>query len=193
MSSCIEREPGERPSTTGHRGPAARGGKVGAAERRAEAVVDHLLRAHSLASRQASVAERRGGSADEDCGRHVLGPPARVRPHLLLLGGGGRQNSLRGRLQQRLAERLDPRRQEAGADSFERVGRDPHGVDSCASVVYGWSVVSDRSNFPFVAPLPADGAPSRSSRWSPTRSALAIAVSAGFTALDEGKKLVSTT
>ena len=36
-------------------------------------------------------------------------------------------------------------------------------------------------------------APSRSSRWSPTRRALAIAVSAGFTALDEGKKLVSTT
>ena len=36
-------------------------------------------------------------------------------------------------------------------------------------------------------------APSRSSRWSPTRSALAIAVSAGFTALDDGKKLVSTT
>ena len=36
-------------------------------------------------------------------------------------------------------------------------------------------------------------APSRSSRWSPTRSALAIAVSAGFTAPMLGKKLVSTT
>ena len=36
-------------------------------------------------------------------------------------------------------------------------------------------------------------APSRSSRWSPTRRALAIAVSAGFTALEDGKKLVSTT
>ena len=36
-------------------------------------------------------------------------------------------------------------------------------------------------------------APSRSVRWSPTRSAFAIAVSAGFTALDDGKKLVSTT
>src|SRR5687767_943087 len=36
-------------------------------------------------------------------------------------------------------------------------------------------------------------APSRSSRWSPTRSEFAIAVSAGFTALDDGKKLVSTT
>ena len=36
-------------------------------------------------------------------------------------------------------------------------------------------------------------APSRSSRWSPTRRALAIAVSAGLTADDEGKKLVSTT
>ena len=33
----------------------------------------------------------------------------------------------------------------------------------------------------------------RSSRWSPTRSALAIAVSAGFTAPMLGKKLVSTT
>ena len=37
------------------------------------------------------------------------------------------------------------------------------------------------------------GAPSRSRRWSPTRSALAIAVSDGFTALEDGKKLVSTT
>ena len=35
--------------------------------------------------------------------------------------------------------------------------------------------------------------PSRSSRWSPTRSALAMAVSAGFTAPMLGKKLVSTT
>src|SRR6185312_6606537 len=41
----------------------------------------------------------------------------------------------------------------------------------------------------------ADGtvAPIRSSRWSPTRTALAIAVSAGFTAPMLGKKLVSTT
>ena len=36
-------------------------------------------------------------------------------------------------------------------------------------------------------------APSRSSRWSPTRRALAMAVSAGFTAPMLGKKLVSTT
>src|SRR5262249_38343507 len=36
-------------------------------------------------------------------------------------------------------------------------------------------------------------APRRSSRWSPTRIAFAIAVRAGFTALDDGKKLVSTT
>ena len=40
---------------------------------------------------------------------------------------------------------------------------------------------------------PGHRAPSRSIRWSPTRSAFAIAVSAGFTALDDGKKLVSTT
>src|SRR5215470_12483382 len=44
---------------------------------------------------------------------------------------------------------------------------------------------------------PARGYPagyaSRSRRWSPTRSALAIAVSAGFTAPMLGKKLVSTT
>ena len=38
-----------------------------------------------------------------------------------------------------------------------------------------------------------DDAPSRSRRWSPTRSALAIAVRAGFTAPMLGKKLVSTT
>src|SRR5262249_27238589 len=36
-------------------------------------------------------------------------------------------------------------------------------------------------------------APRRSARWSPTRSAFAIAVSAGFTAVEDGKKLVSTT
>ena len=35
--------------------------------------------------------------------------------------------------------------------------------------------------------------PMRCNRWSPTRSALAIAVSAGFTAPMLGKKLVSTT
>ena len=35
--------------------------------------------------------------------------------------------------------------------------------------------------------------PSRSSRWSPTRSAFAIAVKAGFTAPMLGKQLVSTT
>src|SRR5436190_2862768 len=49
-----------------------------------------------------------------------------------------------------------------------------------------------------LAPFPrraaaSSGAPIRSAMWSPTRSAFAIAVSAGFTALDEGKKLVSTT
>src|SRR5215207_556428 len=48
-----------------------------------------------------------------------------------------------------------------------------------------WSC-SSRLLFPVAAP-------SRSIRWSPTRSAFAIAVSAGFTALDDGKKLVSTT
>src|SRR5215831_10340168 len=36
-------------------------------------------------------------------------------------------------------------------------------------------------------------APSRSRRWSPTRSAFAMAVSAGLTAPMLGKKLVSTT
>ena len=37
------------------------------------------------------------------------------------------------------------------------------------------------------------GQPSRAARWSPTRSALAMAVSDGFTAPMLGKKLVSTT
>src|SRR6266496_983554 len=45
----------------------------------------------------------------------------------------------------------------------------------------------------FAAAAACAGAPSRSSRWSPTRRAFAIAVRAGFTALDDGKKLVSTT
>jgi hypothetical protein len=53
MGARVDREPGERPATTGHRGPAARGANVGAAERRAEAVVDHLLRAYPLRSGQA--------------------------------------------------------------------------------------------------------------------------------------------
>jgi hypothetical protein len=41
--------------------------------------------------------------------------------------------------------------------------------------------------------LAACGTPSRSRRWSPTRRALAIVVSPGLTALEEGKKLASTT
>ena len=41
--------------------------------------------------------------------------------------------------------------------------------------------------------LAAQPRPSRASRWSPTRMALAIAVRAGLTALMLGKKLVSTT
>src|SRR3954470_23447469 len=39
----------------------------------------------------------------------------------------------------------------------------------------------------------ATAAPRRSIRWSPTRMAFAMAVNAGFTALADGKKLVSTT
>ena len=46
-----------------------------------------------------------------------------------------------------------------------------------------WSAPSERRVY----------APRRSSRWSPTRSAFAIAVSAGLTAPMLGKKLVSTT
>ena len=61
---------------------------------------------------------------------------------------------------------------------------------------------ADDDNAPVVPRLPQGppdlsgwtaGAPIRSSRWSPTRSALAIAVSAGLTAPMLGKKLVSTT
>ena len=48
--------------------------------------------------------------------------------------------------------------------------------------------VNVRSSSPAVAPQP-----SRSIRWSPTRRALAMAVSDGFTAPMLGKKLVSTT
>ena len=44
-----------------------------------------------------------------------------------------------------------------------------------------------------IAALRTAGQPSRESRWSPTRRALAIAVRAGFTAPMLGKKLVSTT
>jgi hypothetical protein len=43
------------------------------------------------------------------------------------------------------------------------------------------------------AHAPGPAYPMRLSRWSPTRRALAIAVSAGFTAPMLGKKLVSTT
>src|SRR5215470_10417783 len=74
---------------------------------------------------------------------------------------------------------------EAGDQPFADAGGglpgDPHGAAS-------WPGVAA-----LAVAAAAAGAPSRSSRWSPTRSALAIAVSAGFTALLEGKKLVSTT
>src|SRR6516165_10844712 len=57
--------------------------------------------------------------------------------------------------------------------------------------------VHDRTSTSLALPSGAAAAStrasSRSSRWSPTRSALAIAVSAGLTAPLEGKKLVSTT
>src|SRR6185503_5405714 len=69
------------------------------------------------------------------------------------------------------------RASEAGNQALAEGGgelRDPHDATSSSS-------------------RPATATPSRSSRWSPTRSALAMAVSAGFTALDDGKKLVSTT
>ena len=166
------------PSTTRHRGPAARGGKVGAAERRAEAVVDHLLRAHPLTSGQASVAERHGGAPTRTAGG--MSPAARsVGAHLLLLARrkGGRIRSATA-CSGGSAERLDPRRREAGDDPSERSWP----WSSWRRLLYVGGVRVRQFGFLFVASRPADGAPSRSSRWSPTRSALAIAVSPGSTA-----------
>src|SRR5439155_11463417 len=60
----------------------------------------------------------------------------------------------------------------------------------------GDSAVADDPCEPLHASTSSRGstfAPSRSIRWSPIRIAFAIAVSAGFTALADGKKLVSTT
>jgi hypothetical protein len=54
-----------------------------------------------------------------------------------------------------------------------------------------WTVGTDRRSPRLLPQFPAQ--PSRSSRWSPTRMALAIAARAGLTALMLGKKLVSTT
>src|SRR3954452_15241815 len=61
---------------------------------------------------------------------------------------------------------------EAVADGVRGLGQGLHAVTSTAS---------------------GTRAPRRSIRWSPTRSALAMAVSAGFTAVEDGKQLVSTT
>jgi hypothetical protein len=69
--------------------------------------VDHLLRAKPLTDRQ-PVAERAGHAVDEDRGRHVLGVPAGIGAHILLLGRGGRKDPLGDRLEARLGERLDP-------------------------------------------------------------------------------------
>jgi hypothetical protein len=55
------------------------------------------------------------------------------------------------------------------------------------------SISSVDSALPYTLVAVVDFAPMRSSRWSPTRIAFAIAVSAGLTAPILGKKLVSTT
>jgi hypothetical protein len=78
--------------------------------------------------------------------------------------------------------------------------RPPHTADDLAPAAHP-GAQSSAGGVASPQPAPAHGRllrprlrySSRSSRWSPTRSALAMAVSPGFTALEEGKKLVSTT
>jgi len=85
--------------------PAGRGSDIRHTETRAHAVVDHLLGAKPLRHRHPA-AERNGRAVDEDRGRHVLGMPARIGAHILLLARGGRQDRLGEPLQARLGSAL---------------------------------------------------------------------------------------
>ena len=74
------------------------------------------------------------------------------------------------------------RRPAQGAGREQAAEASPHDHNSMGIRVHGLPV-EERPAY----------APRRSSRWSPTRIAFAIAVSAGLTAPMLGKKLVSTT
>ena len=117
MGARVDRDTRECASCPARRGPAARGGDIRHTETRAHAVVDHLLGAKPLRHGQPA-AERDGRAVDEDRGRHVLGMPARIGAHILLLARGGRQNRLGERLQARLGKSLNPRRHKTGDHTF---------------------------------------------------------------------------
>ena len=100
-----------------------------------------------------------------------------------------RRHLVEQRLEQVVVRAVDQRHVDVGAPQPLRGGKpaeaaaDDHDPRSPASPALSRHL-----------PAPAGlRAPIRSSRWSPTRSAFAIAVSAGLTAPMLGKKLVSTT
>ena len=117
VGARVDRETRECAPCPGRGGPAASGGAIRHTQTRAHAVVDHLLGAKPLRHRQPA-AERNGRAVDKDRGRHVLGMPARIGAHILLLARGGRQNRLGEPLQARLGKRLNPRRHKTGDHTF---------------------------------------------------------------------------
>ena len=103
-------------------------------------------------------------------------------------GRHGRSRTAPRRERTRLARhRADggARRPPAGDDE----GPGSHGPDRLRCLCADAQAASP----PWTAAVTGASAPSRSSRWSPTRSEFAIAVSAGLTAPMLGKMLVSTT
>ena len=117
VGARVDRDTRECAPCPARRRPAARGSAIRHTETRARAVVDHLLGAKPLRHRSPA-ADHAGRAVDEDRGRHVLGMPARIGAHILLLARGGRQNRLGERLQARLGKRLDPRRHKTGDHTF---------------------------------------------------------------------------
>src|SRR3954467_11238695 len=98
------------------------------------------------------------------------------------LRGGPRRRRRRGAVAQLRLDRARDRHRRGAEDAGDQPVADRgrglrQGLHAVASIAAGEAAV----------------APRRSIRWSPTRIAFAIAVSAGFTALADGKKLVSTT
>ena len=145
---------------------------------------EHLLRRRAV--RVHVVELQRGGGVVAE----LLQPPAALRhpDHRDV------QHSALDQAHQR-RERLDLSQVPGGTEDYQRVNFVRHVIPP------EQSLRSHRARAPLASPALGDpwpavssaAQPSRSRIWSPTRTALAIAVRAGFTALMLGKKLVSTT
>src|SRR5262249_21305878 len=120
---------------------------------------------------------------------------ARLRNGVLEGGDAERLGGGTGRCGARLAA-AEPRLERARDGHCRRAGkpgRKPLADAACDPLCRAHGKTSARWVSGAGAGAASPRASSRSSRCSPTRSAFAIAVSAGLTAAPEGKKLVSTT